>query len=547
MKKQLLFTIILLIFFLSSHAQWSMDPSVNTPVCTASGNQIDIALQNDEVGGVFIAWKDYRNGLPDIFVQRLNKQGYPLWTLDGIGACTDAADQSTPEMVSDGRGGLIVAWSDWRSSIERDIYCQRIDSNGVPQWTPDGVVVTNKTNREHSEKIVSDGAGGAIIQWEEQVSGATWDIRLQRISYEGVALWQAGGINVVTIGGHRINGRLKKDGQGGAIVVWQDLRSTVDYDIYAQRVDGNGSLLWGVEGKPVCTATGTQNNVKIEFDNTNNGAFITWVDKRSGTLTDIYSQRLDQNGNPLWVNDGVPVCTAIGTQSALDMSSSYYYSGLVVTWKDERNGNYDIYAQKLSLNGSPKWDVDGVPVCTNISEQLNPNIVDDYTGGNIITWQDFSTGDWNIMAQRIDSSGNMLWTTNGVPVCTASGTQTGPKNLPDGYGGSIFAWEDSRAGNGDIYAHHLFATGSPNYITEIEKSADFYVYPNPTQTKVTFKVSKNLINFDLNIYNIQGKLIKKIILNSTQTTIDIGDFESGLYFVKVQGDNQTLIRKIVVE
>jgi hypothetical protein len=56
---------------------------------------------------------------------------------------------------------------------------------------------------------------------------------------------------------------------------------------------------------------------------------------------------------------------------------------------------------------------------------------------------------------------NVQWAANGVSVGIAAGNQTSPKNVSDGWGGSIYAWQDKRGSNFDIYAHHLFTDGSP--------------------------------------------------------------------------------------
>src|SRR5262245_4583427 len=46
------------------------------------------------------------------------------------------------------------------------------------------------------------------------------------------------------------------DGAGGAIVAWQDMRGGVGSpgDIYAQRVNAAGVALWAAQGASVCTA-----------------------------------------------------------------------------------------------------------------------------------------------------------------------------------------------------------------------------------------------------------------------------------------------------
>ena len=89
------------------------------------------------MGGSFIAWKDYRSGSsdPDIYIQYLNFSGVAQLTLNGVYLCYNSSDQSSPSITSDMNGGAIVAWPDWRSGIELDVYAQRINSTGIVQWT----------------------------------------------------------------------------------------------------------------------------------------------------------------------------------------------------------------------------------------------------------------------------------------------------------------------------------------------------------------------------------------------------------------------------
>ena len=81
------------------------------------------------------------------------------------------------------------------------------------------------------------------------------------------------------------------------------------------------------------------------------------------------------------------------------------------------------------------WVTDGVPICTAANSQGSPTIVSDDVGGAIITWRDpRSGGDNDVYAQRISASGDVQWTTDGVPICTASNSQGAPKIVSDGAG-----------------------------------------------------------------------------------------------------------------
>lgn len=538
-------------------AQWNSDPAINTPICTEVGKQIEHRITSDNLNGAFITWKDYRTGVPDIYIQHINSAGVTQWTTNGIGLCTDFNDQSTPAITTDMNGGAIVTWSDWRSGIERDIYAQRINDQGIIQWTYDGAIVTNKSEREHSEKIISDDQGGAIIFWEQQSSlTGQWDIWGQRINSSGIALWPDGGIPVCTIDANRVNPKVQRDGKGGAIITWQDYRSFMDYDIYAQRMSPTGNRLWGNSGIAVCTSENAQMDPKIDPDTIKGGAYITWIDKRNGIDYDIYAQRLDSLGVPQWVTNGISVCTYSGNQSAQDMLSGYSVDGLIITWKDKRSGDYDIYAQRLNTSGIPQWSPNGIAVCNNLRDQINPNISEDLNGGAIIVWQDSTSIDTDIKAQRIGPNGALLWQTYGVNVGSATGTQGDPKSVSDGLGGSIFVFRDKRSGSNDIYAHHLYSNGTT--ISDIGlyeyTLSEINCYPNPFFDRINLNVDCSINDkIVLTMEDVLGNEVPIKVISITKTDskrnyvleMASSEISSGIYVLKIDGNNSTKSIRIV--
>ena len=74
-----------------------------------------------------------------------------------------------------------------------------------------------------------------------------------------------------------------------------------------------------------------------------------------------------------------------------------------------------------------------VPICTALEEQSLPAIASDGAGGAIITWHDTRGGDErDIYAQRVSFSGEVLWTADGVAICTADNDQRYPRAIHDG-------------------------------------------------------------------------------------------------------------------
>lgn len=52
--------------------------------------------------------------------------------------------------------------------------------------------------------------------------------------------------------------QMVSDGAAGAIVVWADLRNGLNTDVYAQRVNGSGAVLWAADGVPIAAAANNQ-------------------------------------------------------------------------------------------------------------------------------------------------------------------------------------------------------------------------------------------------------------------------------------------------
>ena len=119
---------------------------------------------------------------------------------------------------------------------------------------------------------------------------------------------------VCTAFDHQYNHQMVTDGAGGAIITWQDYRDRYGTmsDIYAQRIDWKGKVLWTLDGVVVSIAPNDQVNPKMVTDGSG-GAIIIWEDSRNGNV-DIYSQRIDADGNLLWLADGVAICTTAHSQ-----------------------------------------------------------------------------------------------------------------------------------------------------------------------------------------------------------------------------------------
>ncbi|MBL7961570.1 Ig-like domain-containing protein, partial [bacterium] len=438
----------------SVSAQWSTSPLVNNPVSTDFADQKHPQAISDGSGGTIIVWEDGRSDGGDIYAQRLNSSGVPQWTVNGIVICNAGNVQSDAKLVSDGSGGAIITWMDMRGGTQ-DIYAQRVTFGGTTMWTANGIVICSALSNQNIPMITADGSGGAVIAWNDTRSGASVDIYAQRINSSGVTQWTTDGEAICTATNTQSIGGIATDGAGGAIVTWQDLRDGVDNKIYAQRVSNAGVTLWAADGIAVSTFASYQDSPTMTSDGSG-GAFIAWRDLRN-TDFDLYAQRIDGSGSLLWGGNAVAVAVADGFQQGQSLIGDGS-GGLFLSWYDTRGGGNAIYAQRLNSSGTELWTANGV-AATVSGFNNDPVIASDGAGGIFISWWNVPGADADIYAQRIDGSGNVLWSPNGNVVCSATGQQFWHTLIHDGSGNAIAIWSDQRNGNWDIYAQLMVASG----------------------------------------------------------------------------------------
>ncbi len=466
---------ILVLFLLISTGYWGLsNDAFSWPVengiaiCTASGIKQYPEIVSDGQGGAIITW--YSSG---IYCQFVNNSGTLKWALNGESICTVSGIAQYPRTISDGLGGAIITWYENQNGYA--IYAQVIDSTGVIKCPLDGITVSTSSCGQYNQQLVSDGAGGAIITWQDGRNG-DFDIYAQAIDSTGTVKWNLNGIAVCTSLGIEDHPEIVSDGEGGAIIAWKDSRNG-NSDIYVQAVDSSGKMKWFSDGVAICTTSGSQEYPTIISDG-QGGAVIAWNDYRTGNL-DIYAQAINSAGMVKWTLDGVAICTTTGSghysQECVSIVTDEL-GGAIITWQDIRNGNsHDIYTQAIDSSGVLKWTQNGVAICTASRNQWYQNIVSDGQGGAFITWADQrkSESDSDIYAQAIDSNGTVKWITDGIAICTAESYQEYPQLTMNELGSMIITWQDKRNGywgNWYIYAQSISSEG----IVPVELSKFYY-------------------------------------------------------------------------
>ena len=77
---------------------------------------------------------------------------------------------------------------------------------------------------------------------------------------------------------------------------------------------------------------------------------------------------------------------------------------------------------------------------------------------------------------------------------------------------------------------------------------DFKIYPNPANDYVTIELNAINTSSKLEVYDIQGKVILvNNNINSESIQLNISEFNSGLYFIKVSNSGASEIQKLIID
>jgi hypothetical protein len=393
--------------------------SDSNALAEAFAGQEHPVIVSDGSGGAIIAWQDGRseaNSL-DIFAQHVLRSGIvdPAWPANGRALCTIRGDQQNPRITSDGAGGAIVCWMDGRSGIGVDIFAQHVLSSGAvdPAWPAGGIALCTAPELQALPDIVTDGTGGAIVTWHDFRSSTTGaDIFAQHVKASGVVDpgWPANGRALTLAAGSQLDPTIAFDGIDGAIVAWEDSRDGLSH-IFAQHVLGSGAIApgWAANGLAVCTAPVDQVHPLITSDClplgvAGSGMIVTWQDARNGLNHNPFVQHVLATGSvdPAWPVNGRALSLSSGEQVDASIVADGT-GGAIVAWEEDSF----IFVNHVRASGSldPTFPVNGRFVRLILTFQHNPELVAaGPSGGAIVTWSDNDSGaDSNIFAMIVET------------------------------------------------------------------------------------------------------------------------------------------------
>lgn len=482
-----------------------------SPVQVSSQQEIYSTIESHWVAssdnGAFIAFaRQSNNEFPpayDIYVQKLDSAGNVLWGASGVNPTTDGSTdiaERNPLMVSDGAGGVYVAWDLTAGFFTTNIHITHLDSTGAiaADW--------NTTGTDDYRTIqVDDG--------------------LSSSEHLGLDMWlQADGNIAVPY--YKTTGTI--------------FSSTITAEMIVVQAQG------GPSSSSILLSTPASSIGQFRaYPYGGYGAFATYT-----TNGDVYAQRVDDSWNPEWGTNGVIASSADGNYLSGVTDGS---GGLIIVWSVyEGADGGGTYGTHVLSNGTldASWggsDIVIAPDGDGDAQTLNNafNVVSDGENGAFVAFNSDLTQ--NIYLQQLKSDGTLgIAGTGHINGSSDDGVDSAQFLINDGDNGAVLFWMGyNNSTDYDIYGQHIIpgaAEGAPDAIDDLSGT--------PGDGQVTLNWTAPLDNgFPITDYVIQyndgsGYQTFSDGTSTSTTTIVTGlanftTYTFRVYAVNVNGQSET--------
>ncbi|MFH2035373.1 MAG: hypothetical protein ABIJ45_03135, partial [Candidatus Zixiibacteriota bacterium] len=384
-----------------------------------------------------------------LIISAPNIMGQDIYDI-AISQDNTGADQINPRIAVSKSGTFAVVWSDKRSE-QIDIYFQLVDSTGTLLSTNKKLIDSPSGIPEFEPSVDANYSAQFVATWRDFRNGAYPlypDIYFSRID----TTQTPENINV-TSGLDEPNCEAPDIAMfvdGSSIAVWSDYRNN-QWDIYGQIVSPEGILVGSAFKINSDIGSNQQHSPRVATFR-NDGFVVVWKDDRNGN-DDIYYQRYNSSATAIGLNQKVNDDAGTSIQAfpavCADGKGRFF-----ISWVDWRNGRYpsnpDIYMRRYDSSGIAYSASINVVPGDGGRAQRDVSIASDRMGNICIVFADSTNSQWDAKGQIFDCNGSRDGTIFLLHE-TSTGRQRQPDVTADGYK-FYFVWADYREGNYDIYA-----------------------------------------------------------------------------------------------
>lgn len=240
------------------------------------------------------------------------------------------------------------------------------------------------------------------------------------------------------------------------LLVWQDYRNGSNWDIYGQRLDGDGALVG--DNFVIKGGDYDQDLPQLAYAPEEDRYLVIWRHYTSSTQHDLYGQLLSGDGQ--LVGSSFAIATGPGSsgQTPTDIVYNHQSNQFWALWVDERGSKDNIWGRHVSLSGSLGTEIQVTTSSTINDKQASIA----YNGDDhqyLVVW---TTKEMNLYGRRLAGSG-VVTTTETITITTGTVADVPDLVYLESEGHYLVTWQDERdkSNHGsDIYGHLVNPDGS---------------------------------------------------------------------------------------
>ncbi len=417
------------------------------------------------------------------------------------------------------------------------------------------------------------------------------DIFIVKLSTSGDFLWAKGA------GGNYEDESygISCDGNGNAYITgyyWSNsvnfgsssITSAGDVDAFLAKYNSDGTLAWaktvGGEGDDRGTALVSDDagNVYItggyESSSLNFGA---------ATLTNgetykkyMYVAKYNTSGTNLWAKSASSAgARTYGAGISLDQTGNCYIGGVfdgttanfgTHTITNNKPGGSNAFIAKYNSSGVDQWASNAVSgpegnqtYCITTDNAGNSYISGWFTSPTVtfggIVLSSSAYGD-NIFLVKYNTSGQVTnaYAFKGSGMSGGYGNALCSDNYGNAYltgyfeGTNMIFGSTTLTNTGSYDVYWTKASAGATGITELYSDSKLRIYPNPIQNIASIKLSSNVKNAQLKVFNVFGQLVREIKnINGNQISFNREDLPAGIYSFQLLDNEKVSSQTIVIE
>lgn len=177
-------------------------------------------------------------------------------------------------------------------------------------------------------------------------------------------------------------------------------------------------------------------------------------------------------------NQNTKIADTIGSQVVPIVVTNSMGETYVSWYSEFDNLNYDVYLQKLDKNGIPLWDEGGLLISDHetMTWVTRYDMVLDNEENVILVNQDNRTGTSNVFAYKISPNGDFLWGANGLQLSNTTGFDPAPQVTVANNNDLIFLWGEEPIDttiNSSLFVTRYSSDGNKRWETTLSDTLDF--------------------------------------------------------------------------